>query len=181
MCYSQPLLYLTKLTGSSLTLSNRLCPSLARYHSASVAVARFHSAERQPSDEILILSASSSNVWKTKQEACLLEGMQAAGSERHGLHPFHGSTAVCMCPKRSAPPGLFIGSHRTVFVRGTFPAHQNCLSALLNGTLTFFCLFDTETVLLSPSFFLLSWPCLRTRIADKAFYKQPNSDVIGFV
>lgn len=32
-----------------------------------------------------------------------------------------------------------------------------------------------------PLSFLLSWPYLRTRIADKAFYKQPNSDVIGFV
>lgn len=30
-------------------------------------------------------------------------------------------------------------------------------------------------------FFLLSGPCLPTRIADKAFYKQPNSDVIGLV
>lgn len=28
---------------------------------------------------------------------------------------------------------------------------------------------------------LSSFVCLRIRIADKAFYKQPNSDVIGFV
>lgn len=46
---------------SSLTLSNRLCPSLARYHSASVALVLAslslcvcESAERQSSDEILV-------------------------------------------------------------------------------------------------------------------------------
>lgn len=36
------LIILSRLTQSSLTLSNRLCPSLARYHSASVFIYFFH-------------------------------------------------------------------------------------------------------------------------------------------
>lgn len=51
--------FLTELTRSSLTLSNRLCPSLARYHFVSLVLASFFlcvcgSTERQSSDETLV-------------------------------------------------------------------------------------------------------------------------------
>lgn len=152
------LLSSTELTCSSVTLFNRLCPSLTRYHSASL-MCLFCFAKHW---EVILWWYEFRCPRKKK-----------TGSLCDKIHTEQFPSTVCL----STSTFRICLQSSAQFLSGLFDSPSLHQSILLN---------DSNPALpvvwcwnCSLFFFLLSY--VGTRTADKAFYKQPNSDVIGFV